>query len=117
MSWIAFYADFIREEMKAYEAEYDAECDGEKISIVLLVQRIREQIQDYGCEIGEHVSSIKVDYHPEFKSTKCFYCLHGKEKQLFSYLLAINGRVSDSQRFSKACRNLVAERLREFKKQ
>jgi hypothetical protein len=39
------------------------------------------------------------------------------EKQLFSYLLAINGALSDNQHFSRACRFLVHERLRRFKKQ
>lgn len=107
------YMDFIREEIKTYEPEYD----GEKMNVMLLVKRIREQIHDYGYETGEHMSSVKVDYHPEFRSTKCFYCMYGKEKQLFSYLHTINGAVSDSQRFSRAGRHLVAERLRAFKKQ
>lgn len=112
------YADFIKEEITAYETEYDAEYDGEKMNVKCLVQQIREQIQDYGYETGEHISSAKVDYHPEFSSVKCFFLMDGSNSiQIFSYLLAINGAISDNQRFSKACRHLVSERLREFKKQ
>lgn len=111
------YMDWIRGEIKESEEEGGAEYDREGETFSTVVQRIRDQIQDYECEVGEYINAIKVDFHPEFKTTKCFYCIGGKDEQLFSYILAINGAVSDSQRFSKACRHLVAERLREFKKQ
>lgn len=112
------YMDFIKEEIKSYETEYDADYDGEKKDITDIVQQIREHIQDYGYETGDHIKSVMVDNHPEFRNTKCFFLMGGsEEKQMFSYLLAINGTITDDQRFSKACRHLVAERLREFKKQ
>jgi len=77
-----------------------------------------EEISAYEEETGDYIKSVMVDYHPEFRSTKCFFLMGGiDEKQLFSYLLAINGAISDNQRFSKTCRHLVSERLREFKKQ
>jgi hypothetical protein len=112
------YMDIIGEEIKAYETEYDAEYDGVKKNIIAIVQQARERIQDYGYETGDYIKSVMVDNHPEFRNTKCFFLMGGsEEKQLFSYLLAINGTITDNQRFSKACRHLVAERLREFKKQ
>lgn len=112
------YMDFIKEEIKAYETEYNADYGGEKKDITDIVQQIREHIQDYGYETGDHIKSVIVDIHPEFRNTKCFFLMGGNgEKQLFSYLLAINGTITDDQRFSKACRHLVAERLHEFKRQ
>lgn len=62
---------------------------------------------------------IMVDRHPEFRTTKCFYFfgdVDGKaEKSIFSYRMAINGLPTDMQSFSRACRFLVADRIRRFK--
>jgi Protein of unknown function (DUF3223) len=108
------HRDYINEEVDYYQSEND---DKEENNISLLVQKIREKIQDSEVETDEHISSIIVDYHPEFRSTKCFFLICGNEKHIFSYRLSLNGDLSDSQRFSNACRNLIAERLRNFKKQ
>jgi len=67
-------------------------------------------------QIINDIKSIAVDYHPEFRRTKCFFLIGDDKKEIFSYRLAINGLPSDSQRFTNACRFLVADRLREFKK-
>ena len=112
------YMDFFADEIKAYEAEYNAECDGNKMSVSAIVQQTREIIKDYEWETGDYLNSVIVDYHPDFSSTKCFVLVGSKEKkQLFSYIIAINGILTDSKHFSRACRHLVSERLREFKKQ
>ncbi len=112
-----FYRDYIKEEIEAYETEYDADYDGEKMNLIAIVQQVRGQVEDYGYENGDVIKSVMIDYHPEFRSQKCFFLIRGiDEKQLFSYLLAINGPLSDNRRFSMACRHLVSEQLREFKK-
>ena len=112
------HMDFINEEITAYKEEYD---DDDKMDIITIVQQIRDMINDYGWETGDYIRSVMVDFHPEFRSTKCFFLIGVmdgiEEKQLFSYILAINGVLSDKQLFSRACRHLVEERLREFKKQ
>jgi len=78
----------------------------------------KEEIKAYETDTGDYIKSVMVDYHPYFKGIKCFFLMGGiDEKQLFSYLLAINGALSDNQHFSRACRFLVHERLRGFKKQ
>jgi len=111
------HMDFIAERIKEYEAEYNAEYDGDKINLIHIVQQIRDIIKDYGWETGDYIKSVMVDFHPDFRSTKCFYIIGGEGKQLFSYILTIKGALSNNQLFSRACRHLVAERLREFKKQ
>lgn len=62
------------------------------------------------------VDDIIVDYHPTYRSTKCFYFVIDQHYELFSYRLSINGGLSDLKLFSVACRNAVKERLRSFKK-
>ena len=61
------------------------------------------------------VDDIIVDYHPVYKKTKCFYIVYGDEEWLFSYLLAINGGLSDEKKFYISCRNSIKEALRNFK--
>lgn len=68
-------------------------------------------------ETGDYIKSVMVDFNPDFRSTKCFYIIGSEGKQLYSYMLPINGVLSKNQLFSRACRHLVVERLREFKKQ
>ena len=53
--------------------------------------------------------------HPVYKKTKCFYVVFGEEKWLFSYLLAINGGLSDEKKFYISCRNSIKTVLHEFK--
>jgi len=73
-------------------------------------------INEYEKETGDYLKSIKVDYHPEFKKTKCFFLLNDKnEEEIFSYIYAINGVPNDYVRFTKTCRFLVEPRLRKFK--
>ena len=111
------HMDFIAEEIKAYESEYNAEYDGDKMNVIAIVKRTRDIIMDYGWETGDYINSIMIDFHPDFRSTKCFYIIGSEGRQLFSYILKINGALSNNQQFSRACRHRVAERLREFKKE
>lgn len=77
-----------------------------------------EELIEYENDEENLIKFIVVDYHPEFKSTKCFFLItRAEEEYVFSYRLAINGALSDRQRFSNACRFLVSSRLRDFKKQ
>lgn len=66
-------------------------------------------------ELLEEIDDIYVDYHPLYKKVKCFYAVFGEEKWLFSYLLAINGGLSDERKFYISCRNSVKGILRNFK--
>lgn len=66
-------------------------------------------------ELLEEVDDIFVDYHPVYKKVKCFYAVFGEEEWLFSYLLAINGNLSDEKKFYISCRNSIKETLRNFK--
>lgn len=76
-----------------------------------------EEIEAYEKETGDYVKSVIVDFHPDFKNTKCFFLLGGhEEKEIFSYRLAINGDLSNEELFSRACRFTIANRLRDFKK-
>jgi len=61
------------------------------------------------------IDDIIVDYHPVYKKTKCFYVLFGEEEWLFSYLLAINGDLSDEKKFYISCRHSIKNTLRDFK--
>ncbi len=106
-----FYMDYINEEISEYESD-----GSEKMDAALLVKKIRESLQDIWFELGGPIGAVKVDYHPEFGGTKCFHLLQYGLWHLFSYRLAISGDISDSARFSRACRNAISDRLREFKK-
>lgn len=64
-----------------------------------------------------YIEDIIVDLHPIYNKTKCFYIQFEKEKWLFSYLLAINGNLSDEQKFTIACRNAIKKTLHKFKEQ
>jgi hypothetical protein len=66
-------------------------------------------------ELLEEIDDIYVDYHPVYKKVKCFYAVFGEEEWLFSYLLAINGGLSDEKKFYISCRNSVKGILRNFK--
>lgn len=110
------YANEITCEIELYKSEYSKEYDGEKLDDESLVQRIRSDIIYYHMEINDPLISISVERHPEFKGTKCFSFLHKSNgMNYFSYILAINGPTSDAKRFSRACRNIVSSRLREYK--
>lgn len=63
------------------------------------------------------IDAIIVDYHPAHKGTKCFQIEIEGYLHLFSYMLSINGEMSDMRMFSRACRHAVASRLREYKKE
>lgn len=112
---LVFYKDILN----SYEVgDCLSEDDCKNISNLVYMGLDSEEVKAYEEETGDYVKSVMIDNHPEFRNTKCFFLMGGiEEKQLFSYLLAINGATSDDQRFSKACRHLVSERLREFKKQ
>ena len=57
-----------------------------------------EEIEAYEKETGDYVKSVIVDFHPDFKNTKCFFLLGGhEEKEIFSYRLAINGDLSNEE--------------------
>lgn len=106
--------------LNAYSAgEMLKKSDFQSVRNLVYKELSIEDIYDYEIETGNYLKFIEVDYHPEFKNTKCFFLVVGsnEEKEIFSYRYAINGVPSDSQRFSNACRFLVAGRLREFKKQ
>ena len=76
-----------------------------------------EEIEAYEKETGNYLKAIIVDSHPNFKTTKCFFCLNSNEKkEIFSYRLAINGNLSNEALFSSACRFTIAHHLRKFKK-
>ena len=111
--------EFYKRILNSYEiCEELNETDHKDISNLVYIGFSDEEIKDYEKETGDYIKSILVDRHPEFRGTKCFFLVGVDErKELFSYLQAINGGMSDAQRFSKACRHLVSERLREFKKQ
>lgn len=79
---------------------------------------IKNSEMDFADEDGEifiEIDDIFVDYHPIYKKTKCFYVLFGEEEWLFSYLLAINGDLSDERKFYISCRNSITNTLRNFK--
>jgi|APCry4251928276_1046603.scaffolds.fasta_scaffold40343_3 hypothetical protein len=96
-------------------------------------EEIAEYAQDciYGYESDDEeynkwftenrITSVVVDRHPDFRTTKCFFFLgktEGKdEKDIFSYRMAINGLPTDIQTFSRACRFTVHDRIRKFKMQ
>ena len=63
------------------------------------------------------IDAIVVDYHPAHRDTKCFLIEIEGHFHLFSYLLSINGEISDMRLFSRACRRAVANRLRDYKKE
>jgi hypothetical protein len=112
---LAFYKDILNSYKVGEELRED---DYKKIVDLVYTGYDKDEIKAYEIDTGDYIKSVIVDYHPDFRSTKCFFLMGGIEaKQLFSYLLAINGTLSDSQLFSRACRHLVSERLREFKKQ
>lgn len=68
---------------------------------------------------NNRITGVVVDRHPDFRTTKCFFFLEkteGKnEKNIFSYRAKINGYPTDIQRFSRACRFTVYDRIRKFK--
>jgi len=64
-----------------------------------------------------YIDNIIVDLHPVYKKTRCFYIISEEEKWLFSYLLAINGNLSDEKKFAIACRNAIKDTLHKFKEQ
>lgn len=114
---LAFYKDILGSyKVGEYLSEADCKCISDLVYMDSGLDY--EDIEAYEEETGDYIKSVMVDNHPEFRSTKCFFLMGGTpEKQLFSYLLAINGAISDNQRFTRACRHHVSERLREFKKQ
>ena len=73
-------------------------------------------LKNKGSELLIEIDDIIVDYHPAYKKTKCFYAIFGEEEWLFSYLLAINGDLSDEKKFYISCRHSIKNILRDFKK-
>ncbi len=112
---LAFYKNILN----SYEVDETlSEADFKSVFDLVYRDWENEEINVYQEETGDYVQSIQVTRHPDFKATKCFVLLGGIEKrQLFSYILSINGGLSDSQHFSRACRHLVAKRLRVFKEE
>ena len=78
-----------------------------------------EEIESFAEEQDDvlYIDDIMVDLHPSYKKTKCFYIISDEEKWLFSYLLAINGNLSDEKKFTIACRNAIKKTLHKFKEQ
>lgn len=69
-------------------------------------------------ELGGPVDRVMVDFHPEYPDTKCFFLSDPSgEWYPFSYRLSITGELSAEKLFSRACREVVSERLRDFKKE
>jgi hypothetical protein len=69
-------------------------------------------------DLGGPFDSAMVDYHPEFPGTKCFFLLDPSgESHPFSYRLSITGGLSADKLFSRGCREVVSNRLRDFKKE
>ena len=111
---LAFYKTILN----AYKVgeELNAQ-DWESIKNLVYRDFESEEIEAYEKETGDYLKSVMVDFHPDFKSTQCFFLLGGiQEKQIFSYRLAINGDLSNEKLFSRACRFTIANRLRDFKK-
>ncbi len=95
-------------------------CTQDARSVIELAFRewSAEDIEAYKIETGGRCMSVVVDYHPQFKSTKCFFLVEDSgDMRAFSYRLAVTGGLSADQVFSRTCREVVAARLREFKKQ
>ena len=67
-------------------------------------------------EASAKAEAVIVDTHPFHSQTKCFHIVIDGYLHLFSYLIAINGAPSNFSIFSRACRQAVAPRLREYKK-
>lgn len=64
------------------------------------------------------MDGVVVDNHPEFPDTRCFFLIHPSGEWIpFSYRLSISGALSADKVFSRACREVVSERLRNFKKE
>lgn len=107
-----------KEILNSYSAgETLRERDFESVFDLIYKGYDKTDISCYEEETGDTVKSIHVREHPEFRNTKCFVIEDGKgETQLFSYILSINGSLSDTKIFSRACRHAVDDRLREFKK-
>jgi len=76
-----------------------------------------ENVENQNSEIEDMViNNVYVDSHPMYKRTKCFYIEFGEEVWLFSYILAINGDMSDEKKFYVACRNSIQNYINEFKR-
>lgn len=67
-------------------------------------------------EASASAEAVIVDVHPFHAQTRCFHIVIGGYCHLFSYLVCINGSPSNLSIFSRACRQAVAPRLREYKK-
>jgi len=100
---LAFYKNILN----SYEVDETlSEADFKSVFDLVYRDCENEEINAYQEETGDYVQSIQITRHPDFKATKCFVLLGGIEKrQLFSYTLSINGSLSDSQHFSRACRH------------
>jgi len=62
------------------------------------------------------INNVYVDSHPVHKGTKCFYVEFGEVVWLFSYILSINGDMSDEKKFYIACRNSIQNYVNDFKR-
>lgn len=122
--------EFYKEILNKYQfGEILSSEDAQQITILAFKDDfVAEDLADYavGCltitcedEIEWVLTSIIVDRHLDFRKVKCFYFIWSSEvnvdKDIFSYRQAINGQPSDAQKFSRACRFCVHQRLREFK--
>jgi hypothetical protein len=74
------------------------------------------------CKMGwtdeqgaKSVEKIVVDFHPHYKSTKCFQIIIEGETYQFSYRLCIIGSSSNAVIFSQVCRHEVKEQIRQWR--
>jgi hypothetical protein len=67
-------------------------------------------------EGAKGIENIVVDFHPHYKSTKCFQIIIDGDAYQFSYRLRISGSSSNATIFSQVCRHEVKEQIRQYKK-
>jgi hypothetical protein len=67
-------------------------------------------------EGADEIENIVVDFHPHYKSTKCFQIIINGEIYQFSYRLCISGSSSNATIFTQVCRHEVKEHIRQYKK-
>lgn len=112
--------EFYRSILNKYEANTSVSDEDYSYLVDLLNYNSdapeENNLENGGGELPIEIDDIIVDYHPAYKKTKCFYAVFGEEEWLFSYLLAINGDLSDEKKFYISCRHSIKNTLRDFKK-
>lgn len=118
-------ASFYRKILNSYSAKESlSEQDfGELIDLYNYSNSKINNSEEVECKAAEdeasdfvEVDDIYVDFHPTYKSTKCFFFVYADEESLFSFLLAINGGLSNDRLLYISCRNSVKKVLHDFKR-